>query len=96
MKIVALILTALLFAGAAHSDSYRHVVRHTPHGPAYGPVRVVAHQNLVVVTKRPNHVRQRLVYRTHRPVYRRVAVVAYRPHTVYPRHFHRHDRRCHH
>ncbi len=96
MKIVALILTALLFAGAAHSDSYRTVVRHTPHGLAHGPVRVVAHHNLVVVTKRPNLVRQRVVYRAHRPVYRHVAVVAYRPYAVYPRHFHRHNRRCHH
>ncbi len=92
MKIVALILTALLFAGAAHSDSYRKVVRHTPHGA----VRVVAHQNVVVITKRPNHVRKRVLYRAHRPVYRRVAVVAYRPHTVSRRHFHRHNGRCHH
>ncbi len=92
MKIVALILSALLFAGAAHSDSYRHVVRHTPHGS----VRVVAHQNGVVVVKRPHHVRKSVVYRAHRPAYRRVAVVAYRPYPAYRRHFHNHNARCHH
>jgi len=92
MNIVAFLLSALLFACVAQSRPYSY-------GLPRGDVRVahnVPHQTVRVVATHRNHARVVVVYRAQRPAYRRVAVVAYRPHTVYSRHFHRHNRRCHH
>ena len=98
MKFVATFLFALLFSCAALSDSYRHVLRHTPHGHVR-VVQHVAHHNVRVVA-RGHSARVAVVYPS-RPLHRRVAVVTYRPHyrpVAYVRapHLHRHHAHCGH
>ena len=100
MKIVAFLLSALLFSGTAISDSYRQVLRYTPHAS----VRVVQSlpQQLRRVLPAPAHrARVAVIYLLPRPAHRHVAVVTYRPHfrPVVPLVYgqpHRHHVHCRH
>ncbi len=102
MKIIAFLLSALLFSGAAQSDAYRQNVRYAPNGQVR-VVHNVAHHNVRIVATRVNRARVTVAYRLPRPIYRRVA---YRAHDnslpraftygVYERQFHRHNAYCHH
>ena len=99
MKIFAFLLSALLFACAAQSHPYPYGL---PRAEAIA-VHSVLHQNLRVVAAHRNHARAAVVYRLPRPAYRRVAVVAHRPHDnpaprafVYGRNLHRHNAYCQH
>lgn len=102
MKIVAFLLSALLFSCTALSHPYPQVLRYTPHGHVR-VVHNVAHQNVRVIATRANHARVAVVYPQPRPAYRRVAVVTFRPHynrapraVVYRRNLHRHNAHCRH
>ena len=99
MKIVAFLLSALLFACAAQSHPYQYGL---PRGQAR-VVHNVVHQNVRVVATHRNHTRVAVVYRLPRPDYRHTAVVAYRPYYnpapsafFYGRNLHRHNAYCHH
>ena len=75
MKIVSFILSALLFSGTALSDSYRQVLRYTPHHS----VRVVQRlpqQQLRVLPMPPQRARVTVTRPLPRSSHRPVAVAA--------------------
>ncbi len=101
MKIVAVLLSALLYACTAQAHQHLIVVGYTPHAN----VRVVHHAvqpSVRIVTTRLPRTRLAVVYPLPRRIHRPATVVAYTPHhyrptpLVYGQNIHRHHRHCRH
>jgi hypothetical protein len=100
MKIVAVLLSALLYACAAQAHQTRIVAGYTPHTNVRAVHHVVQPRVRIVTAPIP-HTRLAVVYPLPRQIHRPATVLTYTPHNrpaplIYGQIIHRHHSHCRH
>ena len=100
MKIVAVLMSALLYACAAQAHQIRIVAGYTPHTNVRAVHHVVQPRIRIVTTSIPR-TQLAVVYPLPRQIHRPATVVTYTPHNrpaslIYRQNIHRHHSHCRH